>query len=159
MFDARIVKLIFGLVGLLAALLVVPLLFLRGPMETGVGRASQSVAASYRDQARLAQAMAMATPFKLAVDSYFFDRGEMPDTANDLGLADYEPYQDDALRSVVVETDGVLRLSMQLGNGARGVVRLIPVYHESSFSIRWQCRSWGLPVMKKVLSDCQEQDL
>ena len=156
MFDSRIVKFVFGVGGLLVALFVVPLLFLRGPMEPGVAGSSRTATASYRDRARLAQAMATAAHFKMAVTEYFFATGEMPDTNNDLDLADYVPYGDDALRAVVVETDGVLRLSMQLSDGTQGDVRLVPVYHESSYSVRWQCRSGGLPVIKKVMPGCQD---
>jgi hypothetical protein len=158
MFDARIIKLVFGVGGLLVCLLVVPLLFLRSPGDvTSQSDSKRMVVADYIEQARLASGIAASSQYKAAVSEYLFSQGIMPVSNEDLGMPRYEPYEDDALRTITVESEGVLRLSMLLKDESLEDVRLIPTYHESSGTVRWKCQSY-LPLMQKVLSDCQILD-
>ena len=158
MFDARIIKLVFGLCGLLVCLLVVPLLFLRSPVEVpGSAGPKRITVADYIEQARLATGIAASTRYKVAVSEYLFSQGIMPVSNEELGMSSYEPYEDDALRAITVEPEGVLRLSMLLKDESVEDVRLIPTYHESSGTVRWKCESY-LPLIKNVLSDCQILD-
>ncbi len=158
MFDARIIKLVFGVGGLLVCLLIVPLLLLRSPVEVpGPAGSTRISAADYIEQARLATGIAASTRYKVAVSEYLFSQGVMPVSNEDLGMPRYEPYEDDALRSITVESAGVLRLSMQLKDGSLEDIRLIPTYHESSGTVRWKCESY-LALIKNVLSECKILD-
>lgn len=100
----------------------------------------------------------MAARYQRAVSDYFYARGEMPFDYQDLNLADYAPYRDDALRAVVIEPEGVLRLSLRLGNGARGEFRLVPVYQTPAAGLRWRCRAQGVPLIRTVLPECKILD-
>lgn len=126
-----------------------------GRSIAGAREAMAREAASVETRSRIADGLARASMFKLAVAETYMSQGRWPLHAADAGLGDPENYAGGAVAAIALESEGrvVVRYVDEIAPGA--VVRLVPQVRAGIGSIDWRCEAEGFPDRSTLPPDCR----
>lgn len=125
--------------------------------ESSVARAREGFEGLATDQerrSRITSALVASQVFKVAVTESFMVRGAWPKDATEAGLGAPEDYAGDAVHSIALEPDGVIRIQLADSLAAGSAVRLLPTVNQDSWQIAWRCEIEGDASLLQALPHC-----
>jgi type IV pilus assembly protein PilA len=109
----------------------------------------------YTKRARVSEGLGLASAAKAGVGEYFASKAAWPDNNASAGLPAATSINGNAVRSVEVETDGVITITYGTLVEAGTQVKLTPS-SASAGSVKWACAPGATPMPTKYLpSECR----
>ncbi|MDJ0847971.1 MAG: pilin [Myxococcota bacterium] len=103
--------------------------------------------------AHIANGLSIASSMKMRVMEFYMDRGEFPDSNEDLGLPDPSSLGSGSLRSLEIDGDGEIVLTYGPETGIDGgEVRLVP--EEGPMRVSWTCTTRDYARLPRYAPQC-----
>jgi len=106
----------------------------------------------YTKRSHVSEGLSLAGAAKLGVTEFYSDRGAMPTSNEDVGLADAASINGNAVDSVTVGADGVISVAYNSKVTTGAILTFVPAADDTDGgSVKWTCGGTGTTVLGKYL--------
>lgn len=104
---------------------------------------------------RIADGLARASTFKLAVVEHYMSMARWPGSVAEVGLAEPAQYATAAVREIALGAEGVVAIRYSDAVAAGAEIVLAPTFRESTGMIEWRCEATGFPDRSLLPATCR----
>lgn len=116
----------------------------------------EEVKDSYVKRAYIANSLAIASTLKTAIETYYAEHSEMPNSNYALGLPEPEEFRRDGLKGIGIEDGGVIHLTIDDKDSPKdGHIFLIPQNLSNALNDRWLCLTPSYQTISQWAPQCK----
>lgn len=109
----------------------------------------------FKNKVSIVNGMRMASQIKTDISEYYQSNNSFPNSSSELFLPKPEEFADGAVKSLGLESEGVIKITYNEKSGIdNGLIYIVPDVSRSWIGITWKCISTNIKNISSLIEEC-----